>query len=205
MNAIIIHMSLRKNKNVELELKVLSKIQKNEKVSQRSISKDLNVALGFSNALIKKLVKKGFLKLSQAPMQRYFYYITPKGLIEKANLTKQFLKSSLDFYKRAKDDYESEFIKLKKLNYKNIILAGTGELAEIAILASNYQEVKIHFIYDNKAKQKTFCGYKVLKKFNKNFNKTNTVFILSESQTTNDVFNEIKKKFNIHIPQFLNL
>lgn len=198
-------MIFKKNKNVELELKLLSNIQKNEKVSQRSISKDLNVALGFSNALIKKLVKKGFLKLSQAPMQRYFYYITPKGLIEKANLTKQFLKSSLDFYKRAKDDYENEFIKLKKLGYKNIILAGTGELAEIAILASNYQDVKINFIYDNKATQKTFCGYKILKKLNKKFNKKNTIFILSESKTTNDVLNEIKKKFNIQIPNFLNL
>jgi len=198
-------MNIRKNKNLELELKLLSKIQKNKEVSQRSISKDLNVALGFSNALIKKLVKKGFLKLSQAPMQRYFYYITPKGLIEKANLTKQFLKSSLDFYKRAKDDYESEFLKIKKLKYKNVILAGTGELAEIAILASNYQEVKINFIYDNKAKQETFCGYKVLRRLDKNFNEKNTVFILSESHTTNVVLNKIKKNFNIYIPKFLNL
>ena len=30
-------------------------------------------------------------------MKRYFYYLTPKGLIEKSKLTKDFLETSLKF------------------------------------------------------------------------------------------------------------
>ena len=99
----------KSNKNTEIELKLFNQIEKTKNHTQRSISKELNIALGLSNALIKKFLNKGFLKLSQAPMKRYFYYITPKGLVEKAKLTSEFLTSSFDFYNKIKDQYEKEF------------------------------------------------------------------------------------------------
>ena len=93
-------MNAKIRKNTELELKILSKIEKSENLSQRIISKELNVALGLANSLIKKLVKKGYLKLKEAPMKRYLYYLTPQGLIEKTKLTREFLETSLFFFKR---------------------------------------------------------------------------------------------------------
>ena len=115
-------MNIKNEKNIELELKLLSKINESENVSQRSISKDLDVALGLANALIKKFVKKGFLKLKEAPMQRYLYYLTPEGMLEKTKLTKQFLESSLLFYKNAKEEYEKEFLRLKRKKDSLILL-----------------------------------------------------------------------------------
>ena len=44
-------------KNIEVELKLFNKISKNNKTTQRSISKELDVALGFANSLIKVLEK----------------------------------------------------------------------------------------------------------------------------------------------------
>ena len=58
-------MRLKSYKNVELELKVLNKINERKNISQRVISKDLNVALGLANSLIKKFVKKAFLNLKK--------------------------------------------------------------------------------------------------------------------------------------------
>ena len=49
-------MNAKSQRNVELELKVLNKIEESENLSQRIISRDLNVALGLANALIKKFV-----------------------------------------------------------------------------------------------------------------------------------------------------
>ena len=168
-------MNKKNQRSIELQLKLFSSIEKNDKISQRYISKDLNVALGLANALIKKFVKKGFLKLSEAPVKRYFYYITPKGLVEKTNLTRQYLKNSLDFYKKAKDNYESIFIQIKHLRFKKVILAGSGELAEIAILASNIQNVRINFIYDNNAKEDMFCGIPVKKVIPKKLQNKDTI------------------------------
>ena len=73
-------------KNVELELKLLNEIERKKNHSQRSLSKNLNVALGLANAILKKFVNKGVLKLKQAPMRRYFYYLTPHYLILQLSL-----------------------------------------------------------------------------------------------------------------------
>ena len=47
-----------------------------------------------------------------------------------------FLKSSLDFYKKIRNQYEKEFIKIKKQKPSKIILIGISEFTEIAILAA---------------------------------------------------------------------
>ncbi len=198
-------MNKKNQRSIELQLKLFSSIEKNDKISQRYISKDLNVALGLANALIKKFVKKGFLKLSEAPVKRYFYYITPKGLVEKTNLTRQYLKNSLDFYKKAKDNYESIFIQIKHLRFKKVILAGSGELAEIAILASNIQNVRINFIYDNNAKEDMFCGIPVKKVIPKKLQNKDTIFVLTEAKKINEVYLKIDKKYKILKPSFLNI
>ena len=103
-----------KIRDIEIKLKLLNHIAKKNNQSQRSISQELNVALGFANSLIKKFIKKGLLKLSQAPLRRYSYYVTPYGFIEKARLVSDFVGSSLDFYKQAKKEYEKELKHLKK-------------------------------------------------------------------------------------------
>ena len=95
-------MNVKKLKDVEIELKLINELQKNNEQSQRSISKELDVALGLANSLIKRFVKKGFLKLSEAPMKRYIYYLTPKGILEKTKLTSEYIQSSLEFYKKVK-------------------------------------------------------------------------------------------------------
>ena len=147
----------KSNKNTEIELKLFNQIEKTKNHTQRSISKELNIALGLSNALIKKFLNKGFLKLSQAPMKRYFYYITPRGLIEKAKLTTEFLTSSLDFYNKIRNQYEKEFNKIKKQKPSKIILIGISEFTEIAILAAKITEVKIDYIVESNLKKKNFA------------------------------------------------
>ena len=69
-------------KSIENQLKLLNKLAGKGSQTQRTISKDLNVALGVANTMIKKFVKKGLLKLNEAPMKRYLYYITAKGFVE---------------------------------------------------------------------------------------------------------------------------
>ena len=156
-------MNDQKEKNIRVQLQLIKEIEKGESVSQRTISKELGVALGFANTLIKKFVKKGFLKLSQAPMKRYAYYITPKGLVEKSRLTAQYLKSSLEFFKKSRIEFESEFLKIKDLEYDNVLIVGVGELAEIAIMASNLINIRINGVLDPKTSLKEFYGLKIFK------------------------------------------
>ena len=171
------------SKNVELELKILSKIEESENLSQRMISKDLNVALGLANSLIKKFVKKGFLKLKEAPMKRYLYYLTPKGLVEKTKLTKEFLETSLFFFKKSKEEYENEFKKIKNKN-KIIVLCGISDFTDIAILAAKIQNVEISYIYQKKDKRKNYCGIEIIGSLIKIKQKKNVHFFATNNQKT---------------------
>src|SRR5436190_22361295 len=70
--------------------------------SQRRIAEELGIALGLVNAYLKRCVKKGFVKVSQAPARRYAYYLTPNGFAEKSRLTVQYLSDSFAFFRQAK-------------------------------------------------------------------------------------------------------
>ena len=65
--------------------KILRKIQKEPKNSQRVIAKDLGISLGKLNYCLKELKKKGLIKLKNFQQQpnkiKYLrYVITPKGV-----------------------------------------------------------------------------------------------------------------------------
>ena len=194
------------SKNTEVELKLFNQIEKNKNHTQRSISKELNIALGLSNALIKKFINKGFLKLSQAPMRRYFYYITPKGLVEKAKLTTQFLKSSLEFYTRIRDQYEKEFLKIKKIKHNKIILVGISEFTEIAILAAKITDIKIDLIVDENYHKRKFCEINVKYQIDPYLNdKQKVLFIISSQAGISNVLKKLSGKKNVITPDFLLL
>lgn len=174
-------MNAKNDRNIEIELKLLTTIEENKNISQRSISKEINIALGLTNALVKKFVKKGFLKLKEAPVKRFLYYLTPQGLIEKSRLTQEYIKSSLMFFKRAKEDFEEIFKLVKKKNY-NICLIGTGEICEIAIFVSKQLDVSVECIFDKKFKKKFFYGIPVKNNFDLISDYKNYYFILCETK-----------------------
>jgi hypothetical protein len=100
------------------------------------LSKEIGIAVGSVNWYLKRCVSKGLVKLQQAPVKRYLYYLTPHGFEEKARLTGSFLQSSLQLYRCGRKECD-EFFRACDANGKKIIfLAGGGDFAEIAVLSS---------------------------------------------------------------------
>ena len=77
--------------------------------SQRRIAEELGIALGLVNAYLKRCVRKGLVKVSEAPARRYAYYLTPQGFAEKSRLTIEYLTSSLSLFRRARGDCTEDF------------------------------------------------------------------------------------------------
>lgn len=196
-------MNAKEKKTNEIELALLNKIQNGKNITQRSISKDLNVALGIANSLIKKFIKKGFLKFKHAPMKRYFYYLTPKGIVEKTKLTREYLKSSLQFYSNSRKEYEELLTVISKKKKKNLIFVGCSELTEIAILAARNISIEVNYIYSISFNRKIFCGIKVINNLKNNFNRENTLFLLTELNEPKILFDAINKDYEIFKPNFL--
>ncbi|MFP6777329.1 MAG: MarR family transcriptional regulator, partial [Alphaproteobacteria bacterium] len=75
------------------------------------------------------------------PPNRYAYYLTPQGFTEKTRLTAEFLSSSLTFFRRARVQYGEIYEQCTAAGWRHLALAGTGELAEIAILTAREHDV----------------------------------------------------------------
>jgi len=130
--------------------------------SQRRIAEELGIALGLVNAYLKRCVKKGFVKVSQAPARRYAYYLTPKGFAEKSRLTVQYLSDSFSFFRQAKQDCVSTFALAKENNFRNILLWGRSDLAEIAILSAVDCGMSVVAVVDRDGGGSPFVGKRVV-------------------------------------------
>lgn len=130
--------------------------------SQRRIAEDLGIALGLVNAYLRRCVKKGLVKVSQAPARRYAYYLTPQGFAEKSRLTVEYLSSSFSFFRQAKADCAQVFNSAKQKNLQNLVLCGKSDLAEIAILSAVDSGVSIVAIVDQNVDEIRFLGKEVV-------------------------------------------
>ena len=62
------------------ELRVLELVEERDRITQRGVAGELEIALGMANALIKRLVHKGYIKVRNAPSRRYKYILHLRAL-----------------------------------------------------------------------------------------------------------------------------
>ena len=127
----------------ETMLAVLHALDDVAQTNQRKVASRAGVALGLANALIKRCVRKGLVKISQAPARRYAYYLTPEGFAEKSRLVAEYLSVSLDFFRRARGTYSELLDLCEQRGWRRIALAGDGELADIAQLAGQGRSIEL--------------------------------------------------------------
>jgi DNA-binding MarR family transcriptional regulator len=151
-----------KGTKADADLDLLIALERGEVVTQQMIKRDIGVSVGLVNALIKRAVKKGLVKAKQAPYKRYAYYLTPQGFAEKSRLVAQYLETSLDLFRQARDQYAAILRQLGRDGKKRIVLAGGGELAEIAVLAAVGEGVRLLAIIDRGANEVSRYGVAVV-------------------------------------------
>ncbi len=142
-------------------LGLLTAIEQNKDITQRSLANQLNIALGLTNSYVKRLVRKGFVKVQQVPLNRYSYYLTPRGFTEKARLTTEYLSISLNFFRQARRECSALLTQCAAQGWHRVAIAGAGDLAEIAMLCGN-EEVKIMVIIDAGRAGESFAGLEVV-------------------------------------------
>lgn len=130
--------------DTEITLGLLNTVENDSSVTQRVIAKELGIALGLANAYLKRCVKMGYIKIKQAPRNRYAYYITPNGFTEKSRLTAQYLSQSFRFFRAAREQCAELLGECDANHWTNVALAGDGDLAEITMLCA--REFKIELV-----------------------------------------------------------
>jgi DNA-binding MarR family transcriptional regulator len=141
----------------ELVLQVLSAVDRDSNTSQRTISRELGVALGLANAYLRRCVRKGWIKIQQVPRRRYVYYLTPQGFAEKSRLTTEYLSASFNFFRLARVQISELIGECAAKGWRRIAFAGASELAEIGVLCAYDFDVTLVGIVDEQKNGSTFA------------------------------------------------
>jgi len=97
-------------KQEDARFQVLSLLQKHPDLSQRELARMLGVSLGQTNFLLKALIDKGLIKVSNFRRSDnrmgYVYVLTPRGVAHRIALAASFLKRKMKEYEELKAGIE---------------------------------------------------------------------------------------------------
>jgi DNA-binding MarR family transcriptional regulator len=142
-------------------LRLMGEIDRNGSYSQRELSDRLNISLGLVNTFLKRLVNKGYFKVSTMPKNRVKYFLTPEGLARKSKLTVEYLRYSLNFYRDIKMLLLNKYKEMETNGVRSILFFGDGEVCELAYLYLQLTNIKLAGIIDNGHKGKIFFDHRI--------------------------------------------
>lgn len=154
-----------KSEDARILLDLLNSVERDGGQSQRRLASELGIALGLVNAYLRRCMRKGLVKATEAPARRYVYYLTPQGFAEKSRLTFEYLSVSFDFFRRAKAECSAVFTTAAERGYRRVALAGICDLAEIAMICALDSGVKVTAVVDGKSALAHFVGVPVFASF----------------------------------------
>jgi DNA-binding MarR family transcriptional regulator len=127
----------------EISLRLLDEFTREPEISQRALAGRLGIALGLVNSYIKRLYKKGHIKVKTLPRNRIKYIITPQGFAEKARLTYTYMNYSIQYFKQIRANIERTYAKMLTEGVERILLWGDGEIAELCFISTRGLPLKI--------------------------------------------------------------
>lgn len=102
----------------ETRFRILRLLEQNPGMSQRQLAAAVGISTGGTHYLLKALVERGFVKLGRfaaaEDKRRYSYVLTPKGLAEKAAITRLFLARKTAEYELLKQEIAALEIELTR-------------------------------------------------------------------------------------------
>lgn len=116
---------------VENELRILQVLEDNPNTTQASLAAQVGVAVGSVNWYLKRLVRKGYVKVTRLERRRLKYFVTPQGLALKARLTSQYLEVSLRVYRELRQAARETLGIIREAGHRAIRVDGDGEAMEI--------------------------------------------------------------------------
>jgi len=144
--------------------RIFTEIESRERLSQRSLARELGIALGLTNLLVRDLVRKGWVKAVRIRPNQVRYLLTPRGMLKKARLSREYLRNSIKFYAETRDRIRGSFAILSAEwppngggpVEKRIVFYGTGDVAEIGYLCLQETDLSLVGVIDDCGRRQFF-------------------------------------------------
>jgi len=145
------------------DLRLLEELEKNPIISQRKLSHKFGIALGVTNACLRRMARKGLIRIRGLNHRRIGYYLTPKGLVEKARLTLHLISFRVQHYVELKRIVGKRFLEMQHDGMKRIVFYGVSDEMEVAYITLQGVALKLVGIVedDEKFKAQIIFGYEL--------------------------------------------
>ena len=100
----------------------------------RTLATRLGVAVGTVNWYLKRLVAKGYIKVKRAERRKLRYILTPEGLALRAQLTLNYVETSMALYRRVREQSRVALAEAQARGARAVHIIGDGDLADVCRL-----------------------------------------------------------------------
>jgi DNA-binding MarR family transcriptional regulator len=100
-------------------------------VNQRDLSRRMNVSLGMTNMLLRRLVAKGYIRIQQLNQRKVQYLLTPKGFSEKMKKSVKYTLKTIDSIGLIRKQLNTIISRLYEDGERVFFILGTSDLAEL--------------------------------------------------------------------------
>lgn len=113
------------------EYALLDEIAQDSLVTQASLSKRLGIAVGSVNWYIKRLIVRGWIKVSHLDRTRLQYDLTSEGMKIFTQRAMSYARDSLKVYGNFREQAKSLVTELKQKGVKSVYLNGDDQMMDI--------------------------------------------------------------------------
>ena len=135
----------------EREFELINIVGGNLGVNQRDLSRKLNLSLGMTNMLIRRLVTKGYIRIQQLDKRKVKYLLTPKGFTEKMRKSMKYTLKTIHSIGLIKDKIKTIVLKKYEEGERTFTVLGKSDFAllvEICFREAQIDGCRISYVND---------------------------------------------------------
>lgn len=125
----------------ENEFLLIQEISRQPNQTQRDLSQSLGLSLGATNLLIKRLARKGLIKITQLDWKRTQYLLTIKGALEKTRKSFAYTRYTLRIFTQIQENITAALQKEHHGGRRSFHILAQDELLEL--LSDTVADVKL--------------------------------------------------------------
>lgn len=138
---------------------ILEHIYYNDSLKQRELADKAGISLGMTNAILKRLIEKGWLMTKRLNSRNISYVVSPAGLEEIFKRGYRYFKRTIDDVILYKAQIEELVSEAAKSGYRCVALVGKSDLDFLVEFACGKVEITFKKIEDNQVNDKMFVIY----------------------------------------------
>jgi DNA-binding MarR family transcriptional regulator len=115
----------------EKEFLLIQEISRNPEATQRHLSESLGVSLGTTNLLIRRLARKGLLKVQNLDWKRTRYLLTLQGALEKSQKAYHYTRYTLRIFRQLQENIGAVLRREHAEGRRDFVFVADDELLEL--------------------------------------------------------------------------